>query len=202
MSEHEWDVFVFLLSLSLSFWVCVCVSGAVWVERKSFPRTALIENRAFERRRKNNRNSQGSGWKPIGTCLRSRTTRENVRPRLFCLWMSSHLCVLPPPPPRLPKTQIHCNDLVRGKESKWAQMDVEIPQNFSRMAQFPYSTLRAAYMSNGRSECYTSSATGRRFSSSRRRRRGSCSSQAANSQQTDCQSRRINPSTSRMAEEV
>jgi len=37
--------------------VCVCVCETAWAGRLSFLRTALIENRDFERGRKNNRNS-------------------------------------------------------------------------------------------------------------------------------------------------
>lgn len=93
MSEHEWDVFVFLLSLSLFFSVCVCVSGAAWVGRLSFPRTALIENRAFERRRKNNRNSSGSEWKLIGTCACSPFQMMNTSVNL-CVRVRPSSCVL------------------------------------------------------------------------------------------------------------
>jgi len=106
MSEHEWDVCVFLLSLSSSLFLwmcaCVCVSGTARVERLSFLRTDLIENRDFERREKEQQKQLRGGMKTDQHLhvLRGRSMREDK-----CLWrcmcvsfvfpplMDAHLCV-------------------------------------------------------------------------------------------------------------
>lgn len=86
------------LLMCVSFCVCVsvCVSGTAWVERLSFLRTVLIENRDFERRRRNNRNSQGDKRKQISTCLCSRAAPcEEMNPweNCVCPHLYIHLCL-------------------------------------------------------------------------------------------------------------
>lgn len=202
MSEHEWDVFVFLLSLSLSFSVCVCVSGAAWVGRLSFPRTALIENRAFERRRKNNRNSSGSEWKLIGTCVCSPFEMMNtsvnlcVRVRASSFVLPSDECTALRLIPYFPNSDSRLlkSRSWKGNQLKWM---LKFPQNF----QGWHSSHTAHYMlhTSDMGVLHKLPNYQTRF---QQQKKWLLQPAGPYSRQPDCQSWWIVPSTSQMAEEV
>lgn len=150
MSEHEWDVFVFLLSLSLSFSVCVCFWGSMSGEIE-FPEDSFNWEQSFWEKEKEQQKQLGKRMKADRHLRVLSVSDDEYFCKSLCPCASVLICFAlgwvysSAVNSRLPKLWFTVVE-IPILERKSAEMDVEIPPEFSRMAQFPYSTLHAAYI--------------------------------------------------------